>query len=99
MQTSARELLQTQEAGEIIRSLKRNGLPPGWHPLRFHECECGHDHDAVVLCERTADDGDHGTRYVVWWVNMQMGGCFNGHYTDDEFEAVEMYRQRRGRLR
>jgi hypothetical protein len=93
-----RELLQTQEAGDIIRSLRRNGLPSGWHPLRFHECECGHDRDAVVLCERTVNDANHGTKYVVWWVNMTLGGCYNGHYTNDEFEAVEIYRQRRGRL-
>lgn len=86
-------------AMDITRRLKGMGLPPGWDSLRLDECQCGHDHDAVVLCRRTVDDDDHGTEFVVWWVNLEMGGCFNGHYTDDEFEAVAMYEQRRRRLR
>lgn len=92
------ELLSKDEGNLATQKLRSKGLPPGWFVHRFHECQCGHDRDAVVLCERTVDDGDHGTKYVVWWVNMTLGGCFNGHYTDDEFEAVEIYRQRRGRL-
>jgi hypothetical protein len=97
-QPSTRELLQTDEARETIKMLRQKGLPPGWHPLRFYECQCRHDRDAVVLCERTMDDGDHGTMYVVWWVNMTSGGCCHGHYTDDEFEAVAMYNSRRRAL-
>jgi hypothetical protein len=86
----------TQLTGADIPRIK--GLPGGWNPLFFQECQCGHDHDAVVLCERTREDGDHGTRYVTWWVNMDLGGCFNGHYADELEEAMIVYSKRRERL-
>lgn len=75
------------------------GLPQGWDVLQFHECRCGHDRDAVVLCERIVDDGDHGTQFVVWWVNMTMGGCFNGDYTNDMSIAQRSYDRRKERLK
>ena len=91
--------LQSQFEGMgITTMLRKKGLPAGWYAHRFYECKCRHDRDAVVMCERTTEDGDHGTRYVVWWVNMQMGGCFNGHYTDDEFEAIALFNSRKKRL-
>jgi hypothetical protein len=93
------ELLQTNDARRVLKLLAEKGLPVGWHPLRFYECRCRHDRDAVILCERTMEDGDHGTKYVVWWVNLVEGGCCNGHYTSDEFEAVAMYNSRKRSLR
>lgn len=75
------------------------GLPLGWDVLQFHECRCGHDRDAVVLCQRTIEDGDHGTQFVVWWVNMDLGGCFNGEYVDDYTSAMCEFNRRKARLK
>lgn len=86
-----------QERLAFQRSIK--GFPPGWSVLQFHECKCGRDHDAVVLCERTTEDGDHGLRYAVWWVNMDLGGCYNGDYTDDLATAQRSYDRRKGKLK
>jgi hypothetical protein len=74
-------------------------FPPGWEIIDFHECGCGHDRDAVVLCERTVEDGDHGTRYVVWSVNMELGGCYSGSYQNHLEDARRVYDERKSRLR
>jgi hypothetical protein len=53
----------------------------------------------VVLCRRTTEDGDHGTEFVVWWVDMIHRGCFHGYYTNNQQEALVCYEQRRRTLK
>ena len=73
------------------------GLPPGWDVLQhFH---IGEHRDAVVLCQRTVEDGDHGTQFVVWWHNAIEGGCYSGKYVDSYTDALAEFNSRRRRLR
>lgn len=67
-------------------------LPPGWKLLDRRDCSCGHE--AIVLCEK-ADDRPHDTQYVTWEVDLRMGGCYHGRYTDNLEEAKLSFATRR----
>ena len=81
--------MQAQQRAES--TLK--GLPYGWSIQRFFQ-NSRDPRSCVVLCERTVQDGNHGTKYVVWWVNDVEGGCFHGLYTDEAHKAGAEYGRR-----
>ena len=74
------------------------GLPGGWNVIQYAEA-INDPRDAVVLCQRTVEDGDHGTKYVVWDDNRVEGGCYNGKYEDTYTGAMAHFNTRKGRLR
>lgn len=74
------------------------GFPAGWEIVDFYRCSGPPHRDAVVWCQRVVEDGDHGTRYVVWDVNMIEGGCYHGSYVDRREEAQLEFTRRKGRL-
>lgn len=64
-------------------------FPPGWKILNSWEPD-GDPRAGVVLCERE-EHKENDCNYVTWMYNCIEGGCFWGHYKQNEREARADY--------
>ncbi len=80
-----------------ITTLKVKGLPAGWRVLQLARGQ-NNPSDAFVLCERDPPE-DAEMNFVTWRANLEMGGCFLGHYFDNLRSAESDFNKRKVSLR